>query len=307
MAIYSPVEMDFSQDNIIMILSGLPGVGKTTLACSAEDVLIIDIDNGMKRVKMEHRKNAIIVKSYEELLEDLKNPVVKSAKTLVIDTGGALIELMKDWALKQPQGMKKNGGISLQGFGIVKSEFNRLSRELRASHNCILLFHTLKDKDKDGNTIFDIQCEGATKQTVWQPVDLGCYMQIIDNDRCLCFKPTQEYSAKKCYGVADIYKVPELKEGQENNFLQKLFAEVKNNISKEAETAKIKQQEYEQTIVQGKEFINTITDAETAETAIKEINGLNHSLTSKEELKHLLKAKLSNVGLKWNKELKRYE
>ena len=151
----------------------------------------------------------IIVSTYEELLADLKSDAVKKAKTLVIDTGGALIELMKDWAAKQTGGAKKGGGISLQGFGIVKSEFNRLFRELRQTHNCILLFHTLKDKDREGNIIYDIQCEGATKQTVWQPVDLGAYFQIVEGKRMLCFTPTQEYSAKSSHGVSGMYEVPE--------------------------------------------------------------------------------------------------
>ena len=42
--------MDFSNKNIIVIISGLPGVGKTTLALSAPDVVLIDADEGMARV-----------------------------------------------------------------------------------------------------------------------------------------------------------------------------------------------------------------------------------------------------------------
>lgn len=51
MPIVKPTEMDFSNKNIIMIISGLPGTGKTTLALSAPDVLLIDTDEGMARVK----------------------------------------------------------------------------------------------------------------------------------------------------------------------------------------------------------------------------------------------------------------
>ena len=41
MAITKPEAMNFSDKNIIMIVSGLPGTGKTTLALSAPDVLLI--------------------------------------------------------------------------------------------------------------------------------------------------------------------------------------------------------------------------------------------------------------------------
>ena len=43
--IVKPENMDFSKKNIIMIISGLPGVGKTTLALSAPDVVLIDADS----------------------------------------------------------------------------------------------------------------------------------------------------------------------------------------------------------------------------------------------------------------------
>ena len=72
MAITKPEAMNFSDKNIIMIVSGLPGTGKTTLALSAPDVLLIDTDEGMARVNPAHRKDASICKTYEEVLADIK-------------------------------------------------------------------------------------------------------------------------------------------------------------------------------------------------------------------------------------------
>ena len=127
MAIMKPNAMDFSGKNIICIVSGLPGTGKTTLALSAPDVLLIDTDEGMARVNPSHRKDASICKTYEELLSDVK-AAEGNYKTVVIDTCGALIELMKDWAMRtDPKASKKDGGFSLQGYGVIKSEFLRLS------------------------------------------------------------------------------------------------------------------------------------------------------------------------------------
>ena len=97
--IVKPENMDFSNKNIIMIVSGLPGVGKTTLALSAPDVVLIDADEGMSRVKPEHRKDSSMVKTYEDLLDDIKS-FEGNYKTVVIDTCGALIDLMKDWAMR---------------------------------------------------------------------------------------------------------------------------------------------------------------------------------------------------------------
>ena len=126
MPIVKPAEMDFSAKNLIMIISGLPGTGKTTLALSAPGVLLIDTDEGVARVNPAHRKDASICKTYEEVLSDIKAAEGKY-KTIVIDTCGALIEYMKDWAMRtDPKASKKDGGFSLQGYGIIKSEFVRL-------------------------------------------------------------------------------------------------------------------------------------------------------------------------------------
>ena len=96
--IVKPENMDFSNKNIIMIISGLPGVGKTTLALSAPDVILIDADEGMSRVNPEHRKDSSMIKTYEELLADIKS-FEGRYKTVVIDTCGALLDLMKDLAM----------------------------------------------------------------------------------------------------------------------------------------------------------------------------------------------------------------
>lgn len=304
--IVSPQNMDFTQDNIVMLLSGLPGTGKTTLACSAPDPLIVDIDNGVKRVKTEHRKDAIMVSTYEELIEDLARPEIANYKTIIIDTCGALIELMKAWAEKQPNGGKKSGGISQAGYGIIKSEFSSLFRKLRQTHNCLLLFHSLKDKDQEGNIIYDIQCEGATKQTVWQPCDLGAYMQIINDTRFLCFTPTQTYSAKSTHGIKGMIKVPELTDGMPNDFLTSIFAMVKENIAKEAESGKTDKLEYEAAMEHGRELVSKISDADTAKEIAGMLKNVPEALTSKAELQAMFKAKVAEIGLSWNKEKKCY-
>ena len=96
--ILRPNEMDFSDKNFSMIISGSPGIGKTTLALSAPDPVLIDFDKGISRVRAQHRKTAIVCDTYEEVLKDLDSPEVRQARTLVLDTGGAFITYLQDLA-----------------------------------------------------------------------------------------------------------------------------------------------------------------------------------------------------------------
>ena len=304
--IVKPEQMDFSDKNIIMIILGLPGVGKTTLALSAPDVLLIDADEGISRVRPEHRKDTLIAKRYEDLLEDLKS-CEGQYKTIVIDTCGALIELMKDWAMRtEPTASKKTGGFSQQGYGIIKSEFLRLSAELKRKFNVIYLFHVAKNKDGD-ETFYDLICEGSTKDIVWQPADLGAYLHIINGERYLGFTPTANYNAKAAYGIKGLVKVPELGDGDKNDFLTKLFEKVKANIKAEADSLKPQQEAYEKIMEAGRRIINAVGSVDNVPEAIAAINNLDHALTSKTELKDLLKKRLAELNIIYNKDTKTYE
>jgi hypothetical protein len=303
--IVTPDKMDFSDKNIIMIISGLPGVGKTTLALSAPNVVLIDADEGMARVNPAHRKPSSICKTYEELLADVKACEGKF-DTVVIDTCGALIDMMKDWAMRTEPATacKKSGGISMQGFGIVKTEFLRLSAELRKKFNVIFLFHAAKDKQGD-DVFFDIICEGSAKTLVWQPADLGAYLHIVNGERYLGFTPTMNYSAKAAYGIKGLVKVPELGEGDKNDFLTKLFAQVKSNLKKEAGDTGEQKKKYEEVMAFGKEAIALVTPDNLMVT-FDSVKKLPVYLTSKDELQTLMKQKIAELGLVWNKEKKQY-
>lgn len=286
--IIKPENMNFSDKNIIMIVSGLPGVGKTTLALSAPDVVLIDADEGMARVKPEHRKDSSISKTYEELLQDIKDAEGKY-KTVTVDTGGALVDMLKDWAIRtEPTASKKGGGISLQGFGVVKTEFLRFSADLRKKFNVVFLFHEQKEKQDDA-VFYDLVCEGSARNLVWQPADLGAHLHIINGERYLGFTPTMNYNAKSAYGIKGLVKVPELKDGDKNDFLTRLFETVKQNISAESATLKPQREAYEKAIEAGAAIIDLVDAPEKVMVALGEIRALPHALTSQKELESGLK------------------
>ena len=98
--IKKPNEIANNTTRIRMLIAGFPGIGKTTLALSAPKPLLIDADFGVTRVKAMHRKDTIQPENYQSLLDDLTPENLKDYETIVIDTGGALFELMKPYIIK---------------------------------------------------------------------------------------------------------------------------------------------------------------------------------------------------------------
>ena len=306
MAIVSPGNMNFSDKNIIMIVSGLPGTGKTTLALSAPDVLLIDTDEGMARVNPAHRKDASVCKTYEEILADIKSAEGKY-KTIVIDTCGALIEYMKDWAMRtDSKASKANGGFSLQGYGIIKSEFIRLSAELRKKFNVIYLFHENMTKNDD-SLFYELVVEGSTRTLVYQPADLAGHLFIDHGKRFIGFTPTEQYSAKSAYGIKGLIEVPELNEGDPNDFLTKLFAKVRKNLEEQNKVVAPQKSVYEETMATVREFVSNIETPEDVLPALKAIKALPHALTSKEEAQAAVKARITELGIVYDKATKTYK
>lgn len=305
MPIVKPAEMDFSNKNIIMIIDGLPGTGKSTIANSAPDPLSIDTDEGTARVKPEHRIDTSVCKTYEEVLQDIK-AAENHYKTIVIDTCGALIEYMKEWAMRtDPKASKKDGGFSLQGYGIIKSEFIRLSAELRKKFNVVFLFHDSMTK-VDENIFYELVVEGATRTLVYQPADLAAHLFIQNGKRYLGFTPTEQYSAKSAYGISGLVEVPELKPGDPNDFLTKLFDKVRANLAAESATLTPQKQKYEWAMADAKKIVETVNEPADVQVAADGIKALDHALTSKKEALDMLRKRCDEKGIVYDKAAKAY-
>lgn len=300
MAIKKAAELDVSNKKFMVIISGQPGLGKTTLALSAPKPFLFDTDNGIARVKAAHRQGVVtsVTDSYDELLEDMDSDEYRAAESVVIDTGGTLVQLMKEWAKKQDAKAAKDGRAM---YGVIKTEFDRLCWQIRNKDNkhLIVVFHTTEQQK--GDTVQTrLSCEGSTKDIVWTPADFGGHMFMMGSKRVIGFTPSEEYFAKGCFGVQGIIPVPDLKDGQKNDFLTNLFAKAQENINKEAAVYGEEKTAYDAAMKQGKEIIAQAVNPETVAEAAEAMGTIKHALTSKTELRKLLLSRMKEIGVKWD-------
>lgn len=308
--IRNPEDIRTEAKRIRILIAGYPGIGKTTLALSAPNPLHIDLDYGIDRVEPRYRKPYIQPASYDEILTDLTegNKELDAFDTLVFDTGGKLITIMSQWAMKQnPKYGQRDGSLSLKGYGFVGREFNRLMDHCFyvLKKNIIILFHAVEDKDGD-NVRLRIKVEGQTKNNVWEPMDLGGFVEMMGNDRTIGFSNCERYFAKGTRGIHGVYKIPELGPNDANSFLSELFAKYNAVNAEETAAATKEKRLYEETMSQGRALISNITNADSMNAAIEEFNKLEHHLTSKKELTELWKEKTTELGLKYDKAYKAY-
>lgn len=307
--IKKPSEIKNLEKKIRILIAGFPGIGKTTLALSAPKPLHIDVDRGVDRVKAQNRQDFTQPETYEELLKDLQSDL-SDYETLVFDTGGKLLDLMKPYVIKQDSknGQKDGQTLSIKGYGAVGKEFQRLMDHAyyTLNKNVVVIFHAKEDKDGEA-TKLRILVEGSTKDNVWQPMDLGGFIEIYNGKRTLGFDNCERYYAKGTHGIKGLIDLPDLDNpNNHNDFLTKLFEKVNDSIQKESEFFEEQKKEYEKVMNEVILKINEMTEDNT-EDIINLIKNTKHVLTSEKELKHKFKEKIEDLGLAWNKDTKKYE
>lgn len=308
MAILKPHEIGKQGARIRMIIAGHPGIGKTTLALSAPSPLLIDTDRGVQRVKAMHRRDCIVPGSYAELLQDLQQSDLSEYETLVIDTGGELLNLMKAYVIEDnPKNSKKDGALSLQGYGAVGAEFVRFMSICYYSlkKHVVIVFHAKEEKDGD-NTVLRLLIEGSTRNNVWQPMDLGGFIEMSGNNRVLSLANNEKHFGKVTYGICPEISIPQLDAQTPNDILTQLFRQADENIKKDHEAYAQEQSVYEQLMHEQGSEIEALSTPEEVNAKITSLQSINHALTSERELKRLLAEKAKHLGFAWDEEQKAY-
>lgn len=305
--IRKPAEMINTENRFRVLIAGYPGIGKTTLGLSAPKPLLIDVDFGINRTMASVRKDYIQPESYDELLNDLKGDL-KDYETIVIDTGGKLLDLMKAYVIKNDiKNAKKDGTLSLQGYGAVGREFSRFMNyiyfELRK--HCVIIFHAVEEK-QDEETKLRILVEGSTKNTVWQNVELGGFIEMRGNKKTIGFDNCERYFAKSSFGIKGNYTIPELEGTQANDFLTKLFEQANKNIQEESKVFEEERKQYQEIMDTLNPTIESMT-IENVNEVMEIIKTAPHILTVEKEAKAHFTKKIKELNLVWNKDKQQYE
>lgn len=307
--IKKPFELKTIQKKYRMLIAGFPGIGKTTIALSAPKPLLIDVDKGIDRVRVNERKDFTQPLNYEELLTDL-NSDLSEYETIVVDTGGKLLDLMKPYVIKQDSknGQKDGQTLSIKGYGAVGREFARLADYIAYTLNkhVVIVFHAKEDKDGEAVKL-RILVEGATKDNVWQPMDIGGFVEMYNGKRTIGFDNCERYYTKGTHGVKGIREIPNLENpNNKNDFLTKLFEEMDNNIASEVEFYEEDKKKYEKVMNEINSKISEMTEENVMEVS-NFMKNVEHALTSEKESKHIFKQKLEELNMFWNKETMQYE
>lgn len=220
-------------DSVVVHIYGDPGVWKSSLGNTAEGVVMLDADKGAHR--SIGRQRVVRIEKWKDIDEFLAHEWSHEAQTFVVDTVGRAIDYMVDGIVRENvKWGSVAGGLSQQGFGILKQRFALFFREVRdRKKDVVLLSHAKLDKDRDGNKTAYPDIMGSSAGEVFKVSDAMAYMSVVGGRRQLDFNTAETHVGKNPCGFEPI-TVPDLTKNP--RFLGGILSQIKdhlNNLSEE--------------------------------------------------------------------------
>ena len=291
---------------IKMMLYGQAGMGKTTVALSAPKPLLLDFDNGVKRVNMAHLDgiDTVQITSWNDVQQVLQEDL-SGYQTIVIDTIGKMMDFIITYkcGTRQP---------SIRDWGGINAEFSWMTRTL-SSLNKNVIFVAHRDTRKEGDdTVFIPALREKSYNSIVTELDLLGYLEMKSENgrqrRTITFDPTSRNDGKNTCNLPSVMEVPTIIDASGKPIAKNdyIASRVINPYLTMLAAKKAETEKYEKVIEEIKEQIELITDAESANNFIAQIDSFDHVGSSKAMAAQLINSKAKALNLKLNAD-KQYE
>ena len=303
---YECVCIKVSNDDELYVTDNYIVTHNTTVALSAPKPLLLDFDNGVKRVNMAHLEGVDIVQvgSWQDvqqvLLEDLT-----AYQTIVVDTIGKMMDFIISYkcGTRQPQ---------IRDWGGINAEFSWMTRTL-SSLNKNVVFVAHRDTRKEGDdTVFIPALREKSYNSIVTELDLLGYLEMRNENgvqkRTITFDPTSRNDGKNTCNLPGLMNVPTIVDSKGNAIGKNDFitTQVINPYLAMLQEKKAEQEAYNKVIAEIQGCLELVADATSANDFIAHIDDFKHVGSSKMKASILLAAKAKELGLIFDKTTKTY-
>jgi hypothetical protein len=287
-----PIEIN----QLRMLIYGQPGAWKSSTAFTAADPLCLDFDGGTHR--SAYRRDTVRIGSWDEVAgitaEDLA-----PYKTVIIDTVGRALDFLAAALIADnPKLANKQGALSLQGYGSLKSAFAGWIAKLNTMKlDVVMVAHDKESTNERDVKIVRPDITGGTYNEIFKLADAVAYLYLTSGKHVLDFNPTENYVGKNPAQLGVI----EVPANMPPDFLATHIASIKSalgQISSEGQKIVAAVTEYRERVSK----LETAADL-TAETV--EVAKLDEPLRS--QCGAAIKARGEALGLEFDRKAKAWK
>lgn len=280
----------------VFLLCGQPGICKTSLAYSAKDPLLLDFDGGAYRAA--NRRDTWPIHDWDDVRDLMANPEILSGfSTIVPDTVGRCLDVMTADIIREVPKYGRDGGLTIQGFGVLKSRFRTWMLELRAMGKDVLLIAHAKE-ERDGDvTVLRAEITGGSYGEIMKVSDFIGTIYINGKNRVLDFNPNEKWIGKNPAGWNAI-KIPPADKAQ--HFMEELFDLGRKSLGTISEASALLAQQ----VQDFRCAIDTYTTADELNRLIPDLSKL--SAVVRPQVVKMLGDRALAQGIPWNKAAKQF-
>lgn len=281
---HDPIEVK----NITVLIYGQPGVGKTSLAFTADSPLLLDFDRGAYR--SQFRKDSVQVDAWSDVAS-LSESDLEPYDTIIVDTVGRLLDALTAHLIRgNPKLARGSGALSLQGYGELKASYATwLKTLLSFGKDVILIAHDREDKNGD-DLIVRPDIQGGSYGEVFKRSDGVAYMYRAAKQTVLDFSPSDRFIAKNAANF-DPFPVPHF--AKDAAFMARVISGIKdalNSMSAEA-------QEIASIVADWRAKAEEAADADAINGMVKDAAALEGPAAI--QVKHMIHERAVALGLEY--------
>lgn len=275
---------------LVTVLYAPPGVGKTSMAFTAEKPLLLDFDRGSHRAK--NRRDVVLVDKWADVT-DVKAEDLADYKTVVVDTAGRALDVLTAEIIQANPKMGRGGALSLQGYGELRSKFTSWIKLVRSfGLDVVLLAHA--DEQRSGDDVIErLDVQGGSKNEIYKSADVMGRIFLANGRRTLNLSPTDTAFGKNPGSLPPL-EVPDF--GKTPDFLAGVIAQTKAALNALTE----EQAKAAAALAEWNEKIGKMATVDDLNGLIEPIRGADESI--RENLKRLLIKTAKGKGFAFDKD-----
>lgn len=216
---------------VIIVLYGTPGTGKTSLANTAKNPILIDTDRGSDRAS--NRVDTLMASKWIDI--ENEKEAIKAYDTVVIDTAKSLLDdYLSDYVVSLNYKLKTNG---LKRFGEMAEKFKEFVNFLRQNQSDIIFVCHDKETTEGDVVKHSPECTGQSKDLLLRIADQVGYITMVNGQRTIIFDPTDTTVGKN---VAQIpaTAIPDVSSVNFQNCMADIIDKVKKSLVNKSEAQK---------------------------------------------------------------------
>jgi len=216
---------------VIIVLYGTPGTGKTSVASTAKNPILVDTDRGYDRAVQ--RVDTLTATCWADIANEMNT--MKGYNTIIVDPAKAMLDdYLAAYAVQQDP---KLGYNTLKRFGRMADDFKLFVNTIRSyGSDLIFICHDKETQDAD-NVKHSPDCTGQSKDLLIRIADQVGYVCKENERRVIRFEPRDNFLGKNVAKM-DTKEIPDCTSDDFTNFMENIISDVKKAIQNNSEAQK---------------------------------------------------------------------